>query len=456
MKVEDIQGSQPRNLTNMRSTEYSNMHYKDVTHDQFKSSRSCNPLNPTYKVRNEDDKVVHIGTIDGNNPRQMPERKNGPRSNSLLTKDIMGAQGSTKGLGVFETHHNRKDFRETNAVGDIPGSQVGTLLKGPKTNRVTNPMFPEYAVPGDKEFAGTTRHALDGIGSNQPPKPPRKRMEPPKPEKPHVTYQKPLDKDRLNEDRNTFYGLEGKHGPEIDVNKLYQAAKNEKQQTGPGVTKEMRNDREFKYHQNKFYAQSVGDQSEMADAKRQFYKDDGQPAVDNPIKRNSQHFKKDQAKFYNESYVPSDTQSQKGSIFKGDANNFYATGGNDKKAKKTVDQKAQHFKRDQAKFFGQTYVPSDKSSEKGSIFQQNAAAFYETAAPKSGERPFKIKQDDCKDKNPVKGKSVLNENRLREHEQNMERDPKFGKNLRRFWGMKSQATVSGAGSFAQKLDKFMD
>ena len=66
MKVEDIEGSKPRNLTNDRSSDYSNMHYKDVTHDQFKSSRSCNPLNPTYKVRNEDDKVVHIGSIDGN------------------------------------------------------------------------------------------------------------------------------------------------------------------------------------------------------------------------------------------------------------------------------------------------------------------------------------------------------------------------------------------------------
>jgi len=176
MKVEDIHGSKPRHLTNDRkASDYSNMHYKDVTHDQFKSSRSCNPLNPTYKVRNEDDKVVHIGTIDGNQPKKMPERNIGPKSYSLQTKDIQGARSSTKDLGVFEVHHKRKDFRETNALADIPGGQVGTLLKGPKTTRVSNPLNPEYAAPGDKEFAGTTRHALDGIGSNQPPKPPRKR-----------------------------------------------------------------------------------------------------------------------------------------------------------------------------------------------------------------------------------------------------------------------------------------
>ncbi len=101
-------------------------------------------------------------------------------------------------------------------------------------------------------------------------------------------------------------------------------------------------------------------------------------------------------------------------------------------------------------------MPSDKGSEKGSIFQQNAAAFYETVKPKPGERPFKISEKNLKDKNADKGKSVLNEMRLREHEKNMERDPKFGTNLRRFWGMKSNPTASGAGSFAQKLEKFIE
>ncbi len=75
---------------------------------------------------------------------------------------------------------------------------------------------------------------------------------------------------------------------------------------------------------------------------------------------------------------------------------FYAADGPTKK-KEPVNTKGQHFKQDQAKFFGQTYVPSDKSSDRGSVFQNNAAAFYETAKPKAGEKPFKISQRDCKD-----------------------------------------------------------
>ncbi len=75
MGVNDqIEGSRPRNLTHTRKAEYSNMNYTDVTHDKFKTKRSCNPLNPTYKVRDEDDKVVHIGQIDGNKPRELPVR----------------------------------------------------------------------------------------------------------------------------------------------------------------------------------------------------------------------------------------------------------------------------------------------------------------------------------------------------------------------------------------------
>jgi len=45
--------------------------------------------------------------------------------------------------------------------------------------------------------------------------------------------------------------------------------------------------------------------------------------------------------------------------------------------------------------------------------------------------------------------------RLKEHERNMQRDPRFGKNLKKFWGMKTNSTVSAAQSFAQKLDTFI-
>lgn len=123
--------------------------------------------------------------------------------------------------------------------------------------------------------------------------------------------------------------------------------------------------------------------------------------------------------------------------------------------KKEVNKNGQHFKRDQAKFWGQSYKDSDRGSEKGSIFQDNAAEFYGTDKPAQGERPFKISEDNCKQSNDNKGKSVLNEMRLKEHDYNQQRHPGYGKNLKRFWGMKSVSSVSGASSYAQKLDQFI-
>jgi len=72
MRVNDIQGSSSRALTNQRQASYSNMDYRDVTDVDFKTKRHTNPLNPTYKVRDEDNKVVHAGPILGNQPKTIP------------------------------------------------------------------------------------------------------------------------------------------------------------------------------------------------------------------------------------------------------------------------------------------------------------------------------------------------------------------------------------------------
>ena len=81
-----------------------------------------------------------------------------------------------------------------------------------------------------------------------------------------------------------------------------------------------------------------------------------------------------------------------------------------------------------------------------------------TDMPNPGERPVHI------DKNAPgvefsknKGGSVLNAERLREHERQMERDPQFRKNVKRFHALPSAATRSTAGpkSTAQKFDAFV-
>lgn len=99
-------------------------------------------------------------------------------------------------------------------------------------------------------------------------------------------------------------------------------------------------------------------------------------------------------------------------------------------------EKKQHFKRDAAKFYGNSY----KSSEMGSIFQDNTAEFFGVEKPPHGEIIVdpNIKPPMSKPKKT----SVLNERRLKNHEMNAQRHPMYGKNLKRFYGMKSTGSFS--------------
>jgi len=80
-----------------------------------------------------------------------------------------------------------------------------------------------------------------------------------------------------------------------------------------------------------------------------------------------------------------------------------------------------------------------------------------TDMPVPGQRPVKIdKNAPGQDFNKVKGGSVLNAERLQQHEQQMARDPVFKKNMKRFYGEPSAATKSSAPrSIAQKFDFFI-
>ena len=105
-------------------------------------------------------------------------------------------------------------------------------------------------------------------------------------------------------------------------------------------------------------------------------------------------------------------------------------------------ESGQHLNQAQAKFWGENYKPSDQGSEMGSIFQHNAAEFYGLDMPEKGEKPFKINKDNFVDPNKnKKPTSVLNERKLKEHEMNMQRNPTFSKDLRRFYGMKSYGKI---------------
>lgn len=423
LETKDIEGCKPRDRTFNRKDNFESINYRDVTHADFKTKRTTNPLSPSYVVRNEDGTVEQIGNIEGNVPNKIPERKKGPVSQSLQTNDIEGAQSGTKGLGVF-AHHSRTGFKHTNRLDDIAGSTVGSLRKGPATNRMSNPLNPDYAIPGATEYGenngfGTTGQQV--ITGTKPFKP----SQPPKLTKPPIKMPNNINRDNFKRDINTFYGTDDKNFADIDFNKLYKATKDPNATAvAPGVPEHFQNDMSFKRDAKKFYGQSQTSESEY-----------------NYV----------QHKFYEDTVGKRDT----------DPNKFTSLGQPAPQRKLETPVSNQHFKRDQAKFYGEEYVPSDKSSDRGSIFQNNAAQFYGMEAPAHGEKPFKITQKDLADprKDQPKNVSVLNEMRLKEHEQNWKRDPKYDKNLRKFWGMKSQPTDSNASgsnkSYAQKLDNFI-
>lgn len=76
LAVHDIAGAKAKDPYVRRpETGYSSYNYDDVNKNQFKSTRSVNPLAPKYLVRDADNKAVTIGEIDGNCPTKLPERK---------------------------------------------------------------------------------------------------------------------------------------------------------------------------------------------------------------------------------------------------------------------------------------------------------------------------------------------------------------------------------------------
>lgn len=67
---------------------------------------------PTYTIRDEEGKLCEIGPISGNSPARLPSAPKDKNRGCLNTKDIEGAQASTKGLGIF-AHVQRKDKFES-------------------------------------------------------------------------------------------------------------------------------------------------------------------------------------------------------------------------------------------------------------------------------------------------------------------------------------------------------
>ena len=76
MKIEDIDGTKPKKVY-VRQSNYDSFNYFDITKTKFTSSRTINPLMPTYQVKDENNNLIQIGEIPGSSPKKMPMRSQG-------------------------------------------------------------------------------------------------------------------------------------------------------------------------------------------------------------------------------------------------------------------------------------------------------------------------------------------------------------------------------------------
>ena len=159
MNIQDIEGTKARQRHAPRpnaetQAKYNALDYRDVTHCDFKSTRTTNPLEPTYVHREEDGKLVDIGNVPGSKPCVLPPPRTDQEwvNKSLKTTDIHMCAIGTKGLGNFHTR-DRRSYLHTNDIKDIGGAQSGSLKKGPMTKRQTHPLDPDYQMPGRNELS---------------------------------------------------------------------------------------------------------------------------------------------------------------------------------------------------------------------------------------------------------------------------------------------------------------
>ena len=139
---------------NPKKPRNNSLNVSDINHvKSYKlSSRCVNPLDPKYNYDmqmveiNEDRKnsKIDYSEIPNNHPQTYSKYDNSLTCKNLSTCDIYGAQPGTKSnISKFEERIH-KQFFSNNNKGDIIGSHPGSLLRGIKTNRCTNPLMPDY------------------------------------------------------------------------------------------------------------------------------------------------------------------------------------------------------------------------------------------------------------------------------------------------------------------------
>jgi hypothetical protein len=118
------------------------MDVSDIVGEKWENHRlgKTNPLQPSYRVNGmliEDDPIK-------SKPRSLPKRRDGPFF-PLENRDIEGSYpGWIPPHVMYPPLSERREFRRTNFISDIEGSQADTVKHTIRTNRVTDPLMPEY------------------------------------------------------------------------------------------------------------------------------------------------------------------------------------------------------------------------------------------------------------------------------------------------------------------------
>lgn len=178
MAVDDIEGSKPKiekerqqrdtfNVHDIKGTQPKKIHVRSVLHDQsyndvtakkiFNRVPVSNPSDPIYRIRDDQNKVIEYGEINGSKPKVAYFKTDTKFCDmALKSRDIHGNIPGSKSKGNFHLRDRRDQVRQLTQNGDIVGSTPGTLVKGIKLpegmkNRESNPLNPVYQIPGASE-----------------------------------------------------------------------------------------------------------------------------------------------------------------------------------------------------------------------------------------------------------------------------------------------------------------
>lgn len=133
-----------------------------MTRATFKTTRSVNPLAPTYVVRDDKNEQVTIGEIKGSSPAKLPQRQDKSYFGCMNLRDIPGTAAGSKRLGAFHSTQRRNFLNPNAKTEDIQGAQVSTVKIGIQSTRRTDPLNPQYQIPGATEQANIDSDPFGG------------------------------------------------------------------------------------------------------------------------------------------------------------------------------------------------------------------------------------------------------------------------------------------------------